>query len=492
MTDTSMKSPPSGGNPLLETRRTKIVATLGPASNTHEVIRALALAGANVFRMNFSHGTHSDHEKVHQIIRSVEHELSRPIAILADLQGPKLRVATFEDGAATLIKGQSFTFCLSEIQGTSCTVTLPHPEIFKSLQSGDYLLVDDGKIRLRAVSVTQDEICAEVVLGGAIRDRKGVNLPDRALDIPALTIKDRNDLSFALDLGVDWVALSFVQKAADIDEVRAIIGTRAKIVAKIEKPVALKSFPTILQSTDAVMVARGDLGVECDWNDVPTIQKNIVEQCRAAGKPVIVATQMLESMISSPVPTRAEVSDVANAIFEGADAVMLSAESAAGEYPLEAVAAMASIAASAEQAQLYWRHLNDSTLLDTADDSTSIASAACLIAHMRRAYCIVTYTESGATALRVAKSRPDVAALAICPSWETARSLALVWGISPTVSRNRAEFEQFREGEIPESLSKLGNIPPDRPIVVTSGSSLGVPGGTDSIKIAYIDAETSA
>lgn len=472
--------------PYAHPRQTKIVATLGPATNTPDKIKALALSGANVFRMNFSHGSHDDHALVHAAIRQVEAELNQSIAVLADLQGPKLRIGEVPGGARELEIGDTLRFSVGEfIEGN---ILLPHVEVFETVAVGHMVLIDDGRIGLRVVEVGERVFTAEVLNKAVLRDRKGVNFPDTTLNIDAITDKDRHDLRFALELGVDWIAMSFVQTANDITRLRALVGKKTKIIAKIEKPVAVTNIDPILEETDAIMVARGDLGVECDWFELPAIQASLVSKARTKGKPVVVATQMLESMISAPLPTRAETSDVSNAVVQQADAVMLSAESAAGEYPVEAVTAMAAIALATETAERSNRATLVTPFIHAPDDSSSIASAAGVLAQLRNACCIATYTETGATALRVSKTRSDVPIVAVCPSEDVARPLSLVWGVTPVINTNAKEFGASREGRIPPKLAPDNLIQPNRPVVVTSGSTHGQAGGTDSLKIAYLSA----
>lgn len=468
-------------------RQTKIVATISPASNTRALIADLMDAGVNVFRLNFSHGAHEDHAEVHRIIRKLEEERDTFVAILADLQGPKIRIGKLVGGERELAPGDTQVFVAGE-NATGSEIPFPHPEIFKTVKQGDTILVDDGRIRLEVSEAEASSFEAIVKNKAILRDRKGVNLPDTPLEVDAVTKKDRADLDFTLGLGVDWVAMSFVQRAEDVHQLKQLVGDKAKIVAKIEKPLALENIDEILGVTDAIMVARGDLGVECDWYSLPGIQASLVVKCRMVGKPVIVATQMLESMITSPVPTRAETSDVANAVSQMADAVMLSAESAAGEYPIAAVKAMARIIEATETMAAPERGASGGISLEAETDSGSIASAASLIAKLRNACSILTYTETGATALRVSKSRCDVPILAVCPTQAVARQLALAWGVTPVVSDNYDEFASSRAGRVPSSLSQAPFIQSDRPVVVTSGSQHGQTGGTDSIKIAYLSA----
>jgi len=397
-------------------RQAKIVATLGPSSSSRGTIRALFDAGVDVFRLNFSHGTHDDHRQRIAHIRDVEREIGRPIGVVADLQGPKLRVGTFAAGPVTLKAGASFRLDLGSRPGDETRAPLPHPEIFAALEPGASLLLDDGRIRLRVQHCGADFADTEVVVGGVLSERKGVNVPDIVVPLSALTPKDRTDLTFALDLGVDWIALSFVQRPEDLDEARALVDGRAGILTKLEKPSAVGALDTIVAKSDAVMVARGDLGVEMPAERVPGIQRRIIRACRLAGKPVIVATQMLESMIASPVPTRAEASDVAGAIYQGADAVMLSAESATGRYPVEAVQMMDRIIAEVES-DPYQRQLLES--LRTPAEPTgadAICAAIDTIVGMLPIAAIVTYTTSGSTSIRAARERPAAPIVSMTPS----------------------------------------------------------------------------
>ena len=410
-------------------RRVKIVATLGPASESAEVIRALFEAGADVFRLNFSHGSHAEHAARVRAIRTLERETGRPIGILMDLQGPKLRIGAITGGAVELAAGARFRLDLSDAPGDAARAPLPHPEIFRALAPGTDVLLDDGKIRLRVMSCGADHAETEVVTGGKLSDRKGVNIPQVVLGLSAMTDKDRDDLRFGLDLGVDWIGLSFVQRPDDVAEARKLIAGRAAVMAKLEKPAAIDRLDEIVQLSDAVMVARGDLGVELPPEDVPSLQKQIVRACREAGKPVVVATQMLESMISAPAPTRAEASDVATAVYDGSDAVMLSAETAAGAYPREAVAIMSRIIERVERDESY-RAIMDAVHPnpeETAPDA--ITAAAAQVASTIKAAAIVTYTTSGSTSLRASRERPTAPVLCLTENVETARRLAVAWGI---------------------------------------------------------------
>ena len=410
-------------------RKAKIVATLGPASDTEDVIRALFEAGANIFRFNFSHGTHADHQRRYHIVRAVEREVHRPIAVLADLQGPKLRVGTFSEGRITLPAGAVIRFDMDPSPGNARRATIPHPEVFAALSPGVELLLDDGKIRLKVEACGEGFADARVVTGGVLSDRKGVSVVGAVLPVSALTEKDRADLAFALDMGADWIALSFVQRPDDIEEIRALVGSRAAIMAKLEKPSAIDCLEDIIRLSDGLMVARGDLGVEMRPEQVPIIQREILRASRHAGKPVIVATQMLESMISAPAPTRAEASDVATAVYDGADAVMLSAESAAGQYPVQAVSMMDSIIREVEH-DPYSQIVNDAAYPEpSATISDAICCALRRVAGLLPVAAAVTYTSSGHTSLRAARERPAAPILSMTPSAAIARRLTLVWGV---------------------------------------------------------------
>jgi len=464
-------------------RSTKIVATLGPATSTEERIRAIFAAGVDVFRLNFSHGTVEDHRARVDIIRALEAEFGRPIGVLADLQGPKIRVGTFVDGRATLTPGQAFRLDMTKEPGTTKRAPLPHPEIFQAIQVGSTLLIDDGRIRLKVRKHTQDTIDTEVEVGGEVSNRKGVNVPDVLLPLSPLTDKDRRDLDSALDIGVDWVALSFVQRADDIAELRKLVGDRAAVMAKMEKPGAIEHLDDILAITDGLMVARGDLGVELPPEDVPPIQKMMLRAARELGKPVVVATQMLDSMVHSPTPTRAEASDVATAVYDGADAVMLSAESASGDYPVEAVQMMNRILARVERDPMY-RQINDASRHEpepTSADAISAAARQC--AHTLSAAAIVTYTTSGSTTLRAARERPDVPILCLTPKMATARRMALVWGVHAAFAEDAHNFadmvQRARVMALQEELAK-----PDDRLVITAGVPFGTPGATNILRIA--------
>jgi pyruvate kinase len=470
---------------LRRRRRTKIIATLGPASSTPEILTRLFQAGADVFRLNFSHGTHEDHAARFLMIRELEEKFDRPIGILADVQGPKLRVGRFAGGRAHLRSGQTFRLDLNATPGDANRVNLPHPEIIEAATIGATLLVDDGKLRLRVVHKRPDALETEVVFGGAISDHKGVNVPDVVLPIPALTEKDRDDLEFAVSHGANYIGLSFVQRAEDVAEAKQLIAGRAWTMVKLEKPQALDNLDAILALTDAVMVARGDLGVELPPEEVPLAQKRIVRLARQLGKPVVVATQMLESMMNAPSPTRAEASDVATAVFDGADAVMLSGETAAGQYPYEAVNMMDRIVARVEQ-DAGWRSMIDSSRPAPEHSAAgAIASAASHVAHTIGGRAIVAFTASGSTALRVARERPSSPVIGLTPLIDTARRMAVVWGVHAVVV---PEVHSMGEAVTRAARAALteGFAAPGDEIVVTAGVPFGLAGTTNALRVATV------
>lgn len=469
-------------------RRAKIVATVGPATSSADMLKALFLAGVDTFRLNFSHGTQDDHARVHAAIRALEQEIKRPIGILMDLQGPKIRVGTLQGGKITVEAGEIIRFVLSGSDGDRLAIPLPHREIFAAVAPDHDLLIDDGRVRVRVTGLGDDVIYAKVIVGGTISNHKGVNLPGTLLDLSPLTSKDRADLEFGLRLGVDWVALSFVQKPSDVIEARSLIGARAGVMAKIEKPAALERIDDIIQLCDAIMVARGDLGVEIPHEDVPGRQKELVRACRLAVKPVIVATQMLDSMVATPTPTRAEVSDVATAIYDGADAVMLSAESATGRYPREAVEMMDRIIRSTEEHKMY-RSIVEAT--QPGEEQTpphAIATAAADLASVIHAAAIVAYTSSGTTAARVARKRPSLPILTVTPSREVSRRLCLLWGAHSVLSEDVQSYEEMvrratafaRE----EEFARNGDL-----LVVVAGIPFAQAGTTNNLRVVSVGAE---
>lgn len=467
-------------------RKAKIVATLGPSSQTSLKIEELFSAGVDVFRLNFSHGTHNDHLEVIKIIRALEEKVGRPIGILMDLQGPKLRIGKFLNQKITLNPKDIFQLDKEETLGDEKRVHFPHAEIYVSLKKDTHLLLDDGKLRLRVLECGADFIKTEVIIGGVLSDRKGVNIPDITLPISAMTPKDREDLAFGLSHNVDWVALSFVQSPQDILEAQELIQGKAKIIAKLEKPMAIQHLEEIIDLANGIMVARGDLGVEMAPEEIPSIQKRIIRLCQQAGKPVIIATQMLDSMIVNPSPTRAEASDVATAIYDGVDAVMLSAESASGQYPIEAVSMMDRIIRQVEQDDVY-AHMTEARRLQPLPKiSDAITAAASQITHTIAAAAIISFTESGATPLRASRQRPDVSILALTPNLTTARFLSLAWGIHPVLTAQIHSFsEMINKGcqvACHEDFAKDGDF-----IVVVAGIPFGVPGGTNILRIVKIE-----
>ncbi|UZE50396.1 pyruvate kinase [Rhodopseudomonas sp. P2A-2r] len=472
-------------------RRIKIVATLGPVSSDSTMIRKLFEAGADVFRINMSHTSHDKMRELVKTIRNVESSYGRPIGILVDLQGPKLRLGSFADGAIQLRNGETFTLDSDKTPGDNTRVQLPHPEILAALRPGHALLLDDGKVRLIAEECSPDRAVTRVVIGGRMSDRKGVSLPDTDLPISVMTPKDRADLEAALETGIDWVALSFVQRADDVIEAKKLIRGRAAVMSKIEKPQAIDRLAEILDVSDALMVARGDLGVELPLERVPSLQKQMTRMARRAGKPVVVATQMLESMIQSPVPTRAEVSDVATAVYEGADAIMLSAESAAGRFPVEAVATMNRIGEEVERDPIYRSVLTAQRPEPEATAGDAIAGAARQIAETLDLSAIICWTSSGSTAIRVARERPKPPVVAITPNAATGRRLAVVWGVHCVVAEDAHDQDDMvdRAGSIAfrDGFAKAGQR-----VIIVAGVPLGTPGATNMVRIAYVGPKADA
>ena len=466
-------------------RNVKIVATLGPASRDADMIRRLFEAGADVFRINMSHTDHSGLAAYVSTIRALEAELGRPIGILADLQGPKLRIGAMAGGGVDLQAGTTVKIDLDPSPGDAHHLFLPHREVFAVLKPGGQLLIDDGRLRLRVEKVTADSATALVEVGGLLTDRKGVNVPDAVLPIAALSKKDRADLDRALELAVDWIALSFVQRPEDVAEARKIVAGRAGVLSKIEKPAAIDRLEEIAELSDALMVARGDLGVELPIEQVPSKQKQITRIGRAAGKPVVVATQMLESMISSPLPTRAEVSDVATAVFDGADAVMLSAESASGKYPIAAVEMMDRIARSIEGDSHYRMMIDAQRTEPEATTPDAITAASRQVAHTIRAAAIVCWTGSGSTGLRASRERPSVPIIALTPVAATGRKLALAWGLHCVVTADAKDLEDMSERAC-QIAFREGFATAGQRIVVTAGVPLGTPGATNLLRVAFV------
>jgi pyruvate kinase len=466
-------------------RRAKIVATVGPASSSPQMLKALFEAGVDTFRLNFSHGVQEDHARVHAAIRALEAETGRPIGILQDLQGPKIRVGVVRDGGLVVAPGDKIAFTLNGGSGEKDQIPLRHPEIFAAVEPGHQLLIDDGRVRVRVTSPGAERIEAEVLVGGVISNRKGVNLPGTVLDLSPLTEKDRADLAFGLELGVDWVALSFVQRASDVLEARGLIGDRAGVMSKIEKPAALDHIEEIIRLSDAIMVARGDLGVEIPHEDVPGRQKELIRACRLAVKPVIVATQMLDSMVAAPTPTRAEASDVATAIYDGADAVMLSAESATGAYPRETVEMMARIISSTERHKLYAQIIKATEPDTETTPPHAVAAAAADLAEAIGAPAIVAFTSSGTTAARIARKRPPIPILAMTTEVATARRLSLLWGAHSVLSDVVRTYDDMVEKAgacaIAEGFAKRADL-----IVVVCGIPFAVAGTTNNLRVVQL------
>jgi pyruvate kinase len=472
-------------------RRTKLVATLGPASSDRGTIARLFEAGADVFRINMSHTNPERMRDLVATIRAVEDDYERPIGILVDLQGPKLRLGAFAEGSALIERGASFALDSDPTPGDAQRVQLPHSEIFAAIKPGDALLIDDGKLRLVATTVEPQRIVTTVEVGGRVSNRKGVSLPHTVVPLAALTAKDIADLEAALDAGIDWVALSFIQRPEDIAEAKKITRGRAAVMAKIEKPQAVARLGEILELADALMVARGDLGVEMPLERVPGVQKEMTRACRRAGKPVVVATQMLESMIASPVPTRAEVSDVATAIFDGADAVMLSAESASGQYPIEAVGTMNRIAEEVEADTSYLPSIH---VLHTEPERTgadAIAAAARQVADTLDLPAIVCWTRSGSTGLRVSRERPKCPIVAISPIKAAGRKLSVVWGIHCVIDEDARDQDDMVERAcrtaFRERFARAGQR-----VIIVAGVPLGTPGATNFMRIAYVGEDSGA
>ena len=468
-------------------RAAKIISTLGPSSTSPEVIASLFEAGADVFRLNFSHGQHVEHKELYDAIRKIEADYNRPIGIIADLQGPKIRVGNFV--GKKIVLGNSVNFRLDSDQdkdGDEKRVSISNPEIYPSLEPGVELLLDDGRLKLVVEQNNGDSVDTKVLVGGTLSNHKGINIPGAILPMSALTEKDRRDLQFALDIGVDWIALSFVQRPEDVAEARALVIGRAGVLAKLEKPLAIEHLKQIVELADAIMVARGDLGVEAPPEDVPGLQKKIIRRARSEGKPVIVATQMLESMINSPTPTRAEASDVATAVFDGADAVMLSAETAAGEYPVEAVSIMDRIIRSAEQDDHYKLSNMRERRQTRGTDADAITAAAKQVAQTLNAAAIVTFTTTGSTTLRAARERPTVPILGLTPDVKTARRLVLTWGVHPVETSHFTEFIDVVNCATEVATEEKFAAPGQR-LIITAGVPFGTPGATNVLRIVWAE-----
>lgn len=469
----------------MRSRCAKIVATLGPASSSEDMIEKLFLAGVDCFRINMSHTPHDALRDMRETIFRVEKKVQRPICVLVDLQGPKLRIGNLASEGATLVEGSTFTFDQNEAPGDASRVFLPHPELFGPVAKGDAIILDDGKLRMSVTDTERGKIIAKVVTGGPLNSRKGISLPDTILPVTALSDKDRRDLEAAAALDVDWIALSFVQRADDVAEGRKLIAGRAAVMSKIEKPAAMNDIDAIIEMSEAIMVARGDLGVELPIEQVPWIQKKLIRKARRAGKPVIVATQMLESMIHSPVPTRAEVSDVANAVFDGADAVMLSAESAVGEYPIEAVKMMDATAREAESDKGYESILRALDMNPEPTSADAIAAASRTVAETLNLAAIICYTSTGSTGLRVARERPSQSIIALSPIPATCRRLSLVWGLHCVQTGDPTDLDDMVDKACAIAIEQEIATRGER-VLITAGVPLGTPGATNMIRVAFV------
>ena len=467
-------------------RKAKIIATLGPSTSDSKTIKKLFSSGADVFRLNFSHDVASTHEKRFKEIRTLEKKVKRPIGILMDLQGPKLRVGKFENGPIFLKNGKKFIFDLDPAPGNKRRGFLPHKDVYRKIKKGNKILVDDGKLTLVVTKKNSTYIETKVKFSGFISSNKGFNIPNVISNTGRLTIKDKEDLKLALKLGVDWIALSFVETAKDVLNFKKIIKGKASVLTKLEKPIALKNLSKIIEVSDAIMIARGDLGIETPLENLPSQQKRIINACRQAGKPVVVATQMLDSMVNYPTPTRAEASDVATAIYDGTDAVMLSAETAIGSYPNESVLMMNKIIEKVEGDPLYLNinEANHVKAKSTAEDA--ITESAKYVARIMSAKSVITYTTSGSTALRAARERPDVPIMGISPNLNTARSLSLVWGVHCIHTKDARSFKDMvlKAGKLAkkEKFARKG----DR-VVITAGVPFGQSGATNVLRIASVD-----
>lgn len=468
-------------------RQTKIVATIGPSSTSEEQLSNLFHAGADVFRFNFSHGTHAEHADRLNTVRALENKLGRPIGVFADLQGPKLRVGTFAEGKVHLVAGDRFRLDLFDEPGDTHRAPLHHPEIFAALRPGTVLLLDDGRLRLEVTSCCPEFADTKVIVGGSLSNHKGVNLPDVMLDVSPVTEKDRRDLEFALSIGFEGIALSFVQRPEDVEEAQRLIAGRAKLISKLERPSAVEHLEGIIEVTDAVMVARGDLGVELPPETVPAIQKRIIRACRQAGRPVIVATQMLDSMITSQTPTRAEASDVATAVYEGADAVMLSAETAVGNHPAHVAGMMNRVIRYTERDPFYKDMLDAGQTRPKPNMADIITDSASQASETLPAAAIVTFTSSGSTAVRAARTRPMVPILALTPSLQVAREMSLVWGIHAIQVEELDDYEDMDAVAVRNAVD-FGFAAMGDNLVITAGLPLHIAGVTNIMRLVKVEA----
>jgi len=463
-------------------RRAKIVCTLGPATSTPERIRALVEAGMDVARLNMSHGSHADHERAYSLVRQASDDSGHAIGIFADLQGPKIRLGKVAAGKVRLEDGADFTITTREVPGDAEVCSTTYEGLPGDVSTGDEILIDDGNVRLEVTAVEGQDVRTRVVVGGAISDNKGINLPGVAVSVPALSEKDKEDLRWALHQTVDFIALSFVRSAADVEDVRAVMreeGIFLPVIAKIEKPQAIENIEEIVDAFDGFMVARGDLGVECPLENVPFLQKQVIDVARRHAKPVIVATQMLESMISSPRPTRAEASDVANAVLDGADAVMLSGETSVGEWPVETVETMAKIIESTEK-----HGLSRMTAIDWQPRTRGgvIAKAAAEVAERVGAKYLVAFTQSGDSARRLSRYRGPIPMIAFTPVDAVRSQLALSWGVE-TFKAPEVEHTDEMVRQVDEHLLRINRLKEGELVVLIAGSPPGIPGSTNALRI---------
>lgn len=466
-------------------RRTKIVCTIGPASEDKNILREMVASGMDIARFNFSHGSHEEHGKRMDAVREAAEELGKPVAIMLDTKGPEIRTGLLEGQTIELVEGEEVLLTIKETKGRKGIIPISYKNLAQDVKQGSIVLIDDGALKLEVVSLEGDDVLCRVINGGTLKERKGVNLPGVSVKLPAVTEKDVADLQFGIEKGVDFIAASFMRKAEDVMKVRRVLeegGSKAHIIAKIEHPDAIDNIDSIIEVSDGIMVARGDLGVELNPEEVPLIQKMIIEKCNKVGKPVITATQMLESMIGHPRPTRAEASDVANAILDGTDAVMLSGETAAGKYPVEAVRFMCQIAVRTEEALRYKEVVGKKEILPPKTVADAISHASCQTANELNAAAILTPTESGSTARMVAKYRPYAPIVAATPNPDVVRKLALTWGVCPLLVERTyntdAVVDAAVQGALKEGMINEGDL-----IVITAGLPIGVSGATNLLKV---------
>lgn len=470
-------------------RKTKIVCTLGPATDNEEVLRQMMLEGMNVARCNFSHATYDEHKKRMDMIKKLRKEVGQPVAILLDTKGPEVRVKNFKDGRVTLEEGQLFTLTADEVEGTKDKVSVTYNRLYEDLEVGMRVLIDDGLIEMTVEQVDRTDIVCRVINGGVVSNHKGVNVPDVDLSMPYISDKDREDILFGISQDVDFIAASFVQKKEDILQLRRLLekngGSDIKIIAKIENAQGVTNIDDIIEVSDGIMVARGDMGVEIPYEEVPVIQKKIIKKVYRTGKQVITATQMLESMIKNPRPTRAETTDVANAVYDGTSAIMLSGETAAGAYPVEAVKTMVRIAERTEQDVDYRKRFYQSARETDADITNAICHASCTTALDLNAKAIVTVTKSGTSARMLSKYRPESDIISCATTEKVCRQLSLTWGVTPIVIKEEKEvfhlFDKAIQAAVKMKLLEAGDL-----TVITSGVPIGVSGTTNMMKVQVV------